>query len=261
MATQIQALPAPRSLWRRALLPLAVLGILVLTYFVARALPLTTNTFPSAWNLGLRAQIDAFQDWVIGHRATHPIFVYFFQPLSFTIDIGMRWAEDVLLTTPWVVVIAVFGALGYLLSGARLTLLCVVGLLLVGMFGLWEQSMQTLALMCVSVLFALLIGIPLGILAAANDRFDRLLRPILDGMQTMPAFVYLIPVLLFFGVARVRGVIPTLISPTPRAFPRPSRATRRPTPPAVEAAQAFGSTRRQLLFKVQIPLALPALMT
>jgi glycine betaine/proline transport system permease protein len=261
MATQIQALPMPRPLWRRALLPLAVLAILLLTYGVARALPLTTNTFPTDWNLGLRAQIDAFQDWVIGNRATHPIFVYFFQPLSFLIDIGMRWAEDVLLTTPWVVVIAVFGGLGYLLSGARLTLLCVVGLLLMGMFGLWQQSMQTLALMCVSVLFALLIGIPLGILAAANDRFDRLLRPILDGMQTMPAFVYLIPVLLFFGVARVPAVIATLIYAIPPAIRLTSLGIRQANPPAVEAARAFGSTRRQLLFKVQIPLALPALMT
>src|SRR4051812_21093225 len=261
MATQIQALPTSRPLWRRALLPLAVLGMLALTYFVARALPVTTNTFPSAWNLGLRAQIDTFQDWVIGHRATHPIFVYFFQPVSFAIDLGMRWAEDVLLTTPWVVVIAVFGALGYLLSGVRLTLLCVVGLLLVGMFGLWEQSMQTLALMCVSVLFALLIGIPLGILAAANDRFDRLLRPILDGMQTMPAFVYLIPVLLFFGVARVPAVIATLIYAVPPAIRLTSLGIPQANPPAVEAAQAFGSTRRPLLFKGQLPLALPALMT
>ncbi|MEO7912349.1 MAG: ABC transporter permease subunit [Roseiflexaceae bacterium] len=261
MATQIQVLPVPRSLWRRALLPLAMLGILVLTYVVAHALPLTTNTFPSAWNLGLRAQIDAFQDWVIGHRATHPVFVYFFQPLSFLIDIGMRWAEDVLLATPWIVVMATFGALGWLLSGWRLALGCLIGLLLIGLFGLWEQSMQTLALMCVSVLFALLIGIPLGILAAANDRFDRLLRPILDGMQTMPAFVYLIPVLLFFGVARVPAVIATLIYAIPPAIRLTSLGIRQANPPAVEAAQAFGSTRRQLLFKVQIPLALPALMT
>jgi len=261
MATQIQTLPAPRSLWQRALLPLAMLSILVLTYVVARALPLTTTTFPSGWNLGLRVQIDAFQDWVIGHRANHPVFVYFFQPLSFLIDIGMRWAEDLLLTTPWLVMLAVFGALGWLLSGWRLALGCVIGLLLIGLFGLWEQSMQTLALMCVSVLFALLIGIPLGILAAANDRFDRLLRPILDGMQTMPAFVYLIPVLLFFGVARVPAVIATLIYAIPPAIRLTSLGIRQANPPAVEAAQAFGSTRRQLLFKVQIPLALPALMT
>jgi glycine betaine/proline transport system permease protein len=129
------------------------------------------------------------------------------------------------------------------------------------MFGLWDQSMQTLALMCVSVLFALLIGIPLGILAARNDRFDRMLRPILDGMQTMPAFVYLIPVLLFFGVARVPAVIATLIYAIPPAIRLTSLGIRQANPPAVEAAQAFGSTRRQLLFKVQLPLALPALMT
>jgi glycine betaine/proline transport system permease protein len=261
MATQVQALPAPRPTWRRLLPPLAVLAILALTYFAARALPLPTERFPEAWNLGLRARIDAFQDWVIGNRATHPIFVYFFQPLSSTIDTGMRAAEDLLLATPWLVVIAIFGALGYLLSGARLALLCVVGLLLVGLFGLWEQSMQTLALMCVAVLLALLVGIPLGILAAYSDRFDRMLRPILDAMQTMPAFVYLIPVLLFFGVARVPAVVATLVYAIPPAIRLTSLGIRQAHPPAVEAARAFGSTRRQLLFKVQLPLALPALMT
>src|SRR5438045_9461359 len=87
MATQIQALPAQRSLWRRALLPLAMLGILVLTYVVARALPLTTNTFPTSWHLGLRTQIDTFQDWVIAHRATHSVVGYFFQPPRFTLDL------------------------------------------------------------------------------------------------------------------------------------------------------------------------------
>ncbi len=165
-----------------------------------------------------------------------------------------------LLAASWVVIVALFGLLGYLLSGFRLTLLCVVGLLLCGAFGFWEQSMQTLALMGISVLFSLVIGIPLGIVAASSDRFDRVLRPLLDGMQTMPAFVYLIPLLLFFGVGRVPAVIATMIYAIPPAIRLTNLGIRQVNPPAVEAARAFGSTRRQLLFKVQLPLALPTIM-
>jgi glycine betaine/proline transport system permease protein len=261
MATQVQALPAARPLWRRTLWPLAVIALLALVYLAARSSPIPTDTFPEAWNLGLRPRIDAAQDWVISNRATHPIFTYFFEPLSRAIDTGMRWAEGVLLATPWLVIVAAFGLLGYLLSGPRLALLCIVGLLLCGAFGLWPQSMQTLALMATSVLFSLAIGIPLGIIAAYSDRFDRVLRPILDAMQTMPAFVYLIPLLLFFGVGRVPAVVSTVIYAVPPAIRLTNLGIRQVNPPAVEAARAFGSTRRQLLLKVQIPLALPSIMT
>lgn len=261
MTTQVQAIPLPQPLWKRALWLLLLLGLFGLTFAAIHAYPATTARFPTAWNLGLRGQIDAFQDWVVGNRNSHPIFISFFDPLSDTIDAGMRGVEGALLATPWVVIIAAFGLLGYVFSGLRLTSLCVVGLLLIGLFGLWEQSMQTLALMGFSVVSALLIGIPLGILAAFSDRFDRFLRPILDGMQTMPAFVYLIPVLLFFGVARVPAVVATLVYAIPPAIRLTNLGIRQVQPSAVEAAASFGSTRMQALFKVQLPLALPMIMT
>ncbi|MBK9940385.1 MAG: ABC transporter permease subunit [Kouleothrix sp.] len=260
MATQAQALPLGRPLWRRTLLPLATLAALLLIGLAVRQRAFPDNQFPAEWNLGLRAQIDAFQSWVISSRASHPIFVYFFEPLSDTIDTGMRLAEDALLGTPWLALVVGFGLLGYLLAGLRLALGCMAGLLLMGLFGLWEQSMQTLALMSFSVFCALLLGIPLGILAAQSDRFDRLLRPILDAMQTMPAFVYLIPVLLFFGVARVPAVVATLIYALPPAIRLTNLGLRQVSPAAIEAARAFGSTPRQLLLKVQLPLALPSIM-
>jgi glycine betaine/proline transport system permease protein len=260
MATQIQAFPVARPLWQRTLLPIAVLLALVLVYLAARMSPLDTRQFPAEWNIGLRPRVDAFQDWVIGNRNTHPIFLYFFQPLSAAIDGGMRWTENVLLATSWVVIVGIFGLLGYMLAGMRLALLCIVGLLLCGAFGLWQPSMQTLALMAVSVFCALLLGIPLGIIASYSDRFDRILRPILDGMQTMPAFVYLIPLLLFFGVGRVPAVVSTVIYAIPPAIRLTSLGIRQVHPPAVEAARSFGSTRRQMLLKVQLPLALPAIM-
>ncbi len=261
MATQVQSFPLPQPLWRRTLRPLGVLLLLVLALIVMRQLLFPTTTFPQEWNLGLRARIDAFQDWVIDNRATAPVFAYFFDPLSSAIDAGIRWTEDRLLATPWLVLIAVFSMLGYLLSGWRLAIGCTVGLFLIGLFGLWEQSLQTLALMVVAVLGSLLIGIPLGIAAARSDRFDRLLRPILDGMQTMPAFVYLIPVVLFFGIARVPAAVATIIFALPPAVRLTNLGIRQVSPAAIEAARAFGSTPRQMLLKVQLPLAIPSILT
>ncbi|MBI5829711.1 MAG: ABC transporter permease subunit [Chloroflexi bacterium] len=155
---------------------------------------------------------------------------------------------------------AAVGLLGYWLGGWRLVAWAVFGLLFMGLVGLWTESMQTLALMGVSVFISLLVGIPLGILAARNDTFDAMLRPVLDGMQTMPAFVYLIPVLLFFGVARVPSVVATVIYALPPAIRLTNLGIRQVSPQAIEAAQSFGSTPRQMLFKVQLPLALPSVM-
>jgi glycine betaine/proline transport system permease protein len=260
MATQAQALPISRPLWQRTLRPLALLLLLALALLIIRAMPFPTTKFPAEWTLGLRARVDAFQDWVIENRASAPLFAYFFDPLSTAIDAGIRWTEDRLLATPWLVLVAVFAMLGYLLSGWRLAIGCVAGLLLIGLFGLWEQSLQTLALMGVAVLLSLLIGIPLGIVAARSDRFERVLRPILDAMQVMPAFVYLIPVVLFFGIARVPAAVATIIFALPPAVRLTNLGIREVSPAAIEAARAFGSTRRQLLLKVQLPLAIPSIL-
>jgi glycine betaine/proline transport system permease protein len=253
-------MPSGQPLWRRSLWPLLVLGALALVYIVVRAAPIETSTFPTGWNLGLRGVVDDLQDWVIANRASNPIFVYLLAPLSAALDVGMRWVEGALLATSWLVVVALFAALGYLLSGLRLALLCAALLTLCGAFGLWEQSMQTLALMAIAVLCSVAIAIPLGILAAASNRFDRATRPVLDAMQTMPAFVYLIPLLLLFGVGRVPAAIATVIYAVPPALRLTNLGIRQVSPQAVEAARAFGSTRRQVLLKVQLPLALPSIM-
>ncbi|MBE7552026.1 MAG: ABC transporter permease subunit [Anaerolineales bacterium] len=239
---------------------LGAFGALILLILLLNVMPFEVGPFPAAWNIGLRQPIDDFQGWVIGHRAEHPLFVYFFDPLSNVIDIGIRAVENFLLWLPWPVIIAGMFLLGQSAGGLRLGLLCVVGLLFMGLVGLWDASMQTLALMGVSVFIALLIGIPLGILSARYDKFEAGLRPILDGMQTMPAFVYLIPVVLFFGIARVPGVVATVIYALPPAIRLTSLGIRLVPAATIEAATAFGSTKRQTLFKVQIPLAMPSLI-
>jgi glycine betaine/proline transport system permease protein len=136
----------------------------------------------------------------------------------------------------------------------------VVAMLLIALFGLWDETMRTVALMSVSVFIALLVGIPLGILAARSPRFDSLLRPFLDVMQVMPVFVYLIPVVLFFGIARVPSVVATVIYALPPAVRMTAMGIRHVSPTAVEAADACGSTEWQRLVKVQFPLAMPTIL-
>jgi glycine betaine/proline transport system permease protein len=257
MATRTQTLPLAQPALRRWL-PLAVIAGLAL---LAVVLPPEMRAFPAEWNLGLRAPIDAWQAGIVANRETMPMFQYFFDPLSAVIDWGLRAAENVLLGAPWVGVLAVLGLLGYTLSGPRLAVMCVVSFSLMGLFGLWDQSLRTLALMLVAVALSVLIGLPLGVLSAYSDRFDRVLRPILDAMQTMPTFVYLIPVVLFFGIARVPAVVATLIYAVPPMIRLTNLGVRQVSPAAIEAARAFGSTPRQILFKVQLPLALPAILT
>jgi len=239
---------------------MALLILAGLLYVVCLSAPTLTRQFPETWNLGLRPRIDAFQEWIVTNRVTHPAFVYFIDPLRNAIDIGVRGLERALLAVPWVAMLGMFVLIARLVAGWRLALFAAITVLAFGLFGLWTQSMQTLALMLFSVLLSLAIGVPLGILCAMNPRVDRILRPILDAMQTMPAFVYLIPVVIFFGVARVPAVIATVIYAIPPAIRLTTLGIREVQPSAVEAATAFGSTRLQLLRKVLLPLALPTIL-
>lgn len=225
-----------------------------------RALFPDSVTFPESWNLGLREPIDGFQSWVIGNRATHPLFVYGFRPFSELVETVLRAIEAILLWLPWPVHFILLYAFGNKAGGHRLALLATAGLLLMGLFGLWEASMETFALMGVAVNVTLLIGIPVGILAARSPRFEAFLRPLLDAMQTMPAFVYLIPVVLFFGIARTPSVIATVIYALPPAIRLTTLGIRQVPEQAIEAADAFGSTSGQKLRKVQLPLALPSIL-
>lgn len=238
---------------------LGVVALLIALYFVFQQFE-ATQKFPDALYLGVRPTLDSFQSWLISNRNTHPAFVYFIDPLKEWLDWGVRAIENFLLSLHWGIVIGAFALFGWWLGKWKLALGCALAFFLFGLLGLWEQSMQTLALMMFSVLLSLLIGIPLGILAALNPRFEKFLRPILDTMQTMPAFVYLIPVVLFFGVARVPATIATIIYAIPPAIRLTALGIQEVQPTAIEASNAFGSTRIQTLFKVQLPLALPTIM-
>jgi glycine betaine/proline transport system permease protein len=260
MATRSLTLPSAARSRPRLLGFGAVIAALVCAVALGLMVPDPFGAFPERWNLGLRPVIDGFADWVIFNRETHPAFVYFFEPLSNAIDGSLRFVNDLLTVPPWTVIVALAAALGYAMRGWKLALGSAAVLLLAGLFGLWEPTMSTLSLMGVAVALSLLIGIPVGVLAALRPGFERALRPLLDAMQTMPAFVYLVPVVLFFGIARVPAVIATMIYAIPPAIRLTTLGIKGVSPSVIDAAKSFGATRRQLLFSVQLPLAMPAIL-
>jgi len=147
-----------------------------------------------------------------------------------------------------------------ILSSLDLPLLCIFGLFLIWDLELWNQSMETLALVIVSTIIALLLGIPLGIISAHSDRFNQFTRIFLDFMQTMPSFVYLIPAVIFFGLGNVPGVIATVVFAMPPAIRLTNLGIRQIPVELIEVSEAFGSTPLQKLLKVEIPVAFPSIM-
>ena len=182
--------------------------------------------------------------------------------------------QDLLLAVNPFVLIIIFAVLAYFLvakshgiftkagfkAGIGLSIFVILGLLLLYGMKFWTEAMQTLALVISSALIAMVIGIPLGIWASRNDKVESIVRPILDFMQTMPAFVYLIPAILFFGVGTVPGVVATVVFSLPPAVRLTNLGIRGVAPDVVEASKSFGATPGQLLFKVQIPLAMPTIL-
>lgn len=168
--------------------------------------------------------------------------------------------EALLMLPPAWLLIAIFVTLGLWRIGARFAVFTAVAFILIVMTGFWEQTVVTLGLTFSSTLISLLLGIPLGIWAAKSERVATIIRPILDFMQTMPAFVYLIPAAMLFGLGRVPGIIATVIFAMPPAVRLTSLGIRQVNKEIVEAGQSFGCTSRQLLFKVQLPNAMPSIM-
>lgn len=165
-----------------------------------------------------------------------------------------------LLSLPIVAVIVVFAALAWLLRSWRFAIGTVVGFILILGVGQWVTSMQTLALVLVAAIIAVVIAVPLGIAAARNDTFSAILRPVLDLMQSMPAFVYLIPAIVFFSIGVVPGVVATVIFALPPGVRLTELGIRGVDSETVEAGHAFGATPSQILRGVQLPLAMPSIM-
>ena len=158
------------------------------------------------------------------------------------------------------ILIVVFTALAFWLSGWRTALFSALGLLLIVNINLWESFVSTLALVVAAEVFVVLLGLPLGILAGTNKAVERLTKPVLDFMQTMPAFVYLIPSIVFFGIGLVPGIVSTVIFALPPLIRLTSLGIQQVPHDLIEASEAFGSTKRQMLLKVQLPTATPSIL-
>nr|WP_211365791.1 proline/glycine betaine ABC transporter permease [Litorivicinus lipolyticus] len=168
------------------------------------------------------------------------------------------WLEDVLIATPWPLFIALAAALAY--WGAR-SLKIVIGTVLaflaIGFMGMWEDTMATVSMIAVSTLLCLVVGLPMGVIMARSDRAQRIITPVLDIMQTIPSFVYLIPVVMLLGIGRVPGLLAVVIYALPPIVRLTNLGIRLVDREVLEAADAFGSNYWQRLTQVQIPLALP----
>jgi glycine betaine/proline transport system permease protein len=187
-----------------------------------------------------------------------------FRPLF----LAIRWPVDQVLTglrnfllaiPPGLLLIGLL-AVAWWAAGWRVALFSVAAFLFVGFMDLWTHLMVTLAMVISAVIFCIIVGVPLGIAAARSDTAYRIIRPILDIFQTTPAFVYLVPVVMLFRVGTVPGVIATIIFAIPPIIRLTNLGIRQVDKGVIEAAQAFGSTPRQILWKVQFPLALPTIM-
>ncbi|WP_277209783.1 ABC transporter permease [Isoptericola croceus] len=168
--------------------------------------------------------------------------------------------SDLLLLPPPLMVVALFTLLALLVRSWGFAVFSLVGTLLIVSMGMWEPAMETLALVLIATLIALLIAIPVGILAARSDTVSAVVRPILDFMQTMPAFVYLVPVVIFFGIGVAPGVCATIIFALPPGVRLTELAIRQVDSETVEAGEAFGGTGWQILRGIQLPLGLPTIM-
>jgi glycine betaine/proline transport system permease protein len=208
--------------------------------------PQDLREFKKAIDLGFRDFSRAYGDGLES----------FFEPLLYF----LVWLEKLLITAPWPFVIVTLALLCWLASRSWLLTLCtVLAFMLIGYFGMWEDTMATLAIISVSTLLCILVGIPIGIWMSQSSRVQTLITPILDLMQTIPSFVYLIPVVMLLGIGKVPGLLAVCVYAIPPVVRLTNLGIRLVDKELSEAADAFGASYRQKLFGVQIPLALPTI--
>ncbi|NEV61298.1 glycine betaine/L-proline ABC transporter permease ProW [Thiorhodococcus minor] len=198
--------------------------------------------------------VDQGLDWLVEN------FRSVFQAIRWPIDATLTNIESALLSVPDILMLVIIGLLAWQAGGRALAIGSVISMALVGLIGAWSEAMVTLALVLTSVFFCLIIGIPVGIWLSRSERAMTLVRPVLDAMQTTPAFVYLVPVVMLFGIGNVPGVVVTIIFALPPLIRLTNLGIRQVPADLVEAARSFGASPRQLLFKVQLPLAMPTIM-
>jgi glycine betaine/proline transport system permease protein len=253
---QVSAAPLEHQPWWRSrptLVALIVAAAVVIHLTASRTL-----TWPGSleWN-SLTHYLDNVQNWLStqGDKA-HPNILYrILNGISSGLETTVGWLYDVLTKLTWAGTATLGTLLALRFGGRRAAAIMLATFAAFGALGLWDESMHTLALMLVAVALSLAVGIPLGVIAGRSDRFEALITPVLDAMQIIPAFAYLMPVVILFSVGPGAAVITTMIYAVPPAVRIASLGIRGVPANTVEAATALGSTGRQVLWKVQLPLA------
>ena len=185
---------------------------------------------------------------------------WLFDGLKSAVDYVLANIGRVLKWLPWPAVLVGLALLSFAVGRWSLLVFTSLALLFIGFMDFWDTTMDTVALMVVAVVIAIAVGIPLGVTGARSSLADNMMRPILDGMQTMPSFVYLLPGILFFGLGKPAGIFATLIYAIPPVIRLTNLGIRQVPAETVEAARAFGSSPWQILTRVQVPMALPTIM-
>ncbi len=243
-----------RGLWQRHPYLLLAAAVLLATTVLSVFVP-ALHTVPESLTVSTAPLWDAALEWIV---------VTFFDAIevfrTFVLLYLLNPLRNLLLDLPWVAVVGLLGLAGYQLGGWRLAALAVVLTLFPAVTGLWEKTIVTVYLVGVSTVIACLIGIPLGVLAGRNDTADKILTVIVDTLQTIPAFVYLIPAVMLFRVGDVSAMIGIILYAITPAIRYTSHGIRQVPAEMVEAAKVSGCTGRQLLWRVQVPLALPEIM-
>ncbi|WP_043616004.1 ABC transporter permease [Nonomuraea candida] len=241
--------------WPRWAAPVGVAVAFVAAYLLFRG----TGTLPHDKEAPQFLAVTELREWIDDHRNDNPLFLYFLNYIRLFVGGLYEAFETALYALGWPGVTGVMGALAWLAGGWRIALLAVGGVSAFGVLGLWESSVDTLALVGVAVLLSLAIGVPVGVWAGLSSRVRRAITPVLDVMQIMPTFAYLAPLALFFHIGAPAGAIATMIYSIPPAIRITALAVSQVSPTAVEASASLGATRWQTLFKVRLPLARPTM--
>lgn len=206
------------------------------------------------YRLPIGNYVEKGVDWLTNNLSP------FFNAIKAILEAIINGFEFIYIGIPFLIMLVIVGALAYFAAGKKTAIFSVIGSLVIYSIDLWELTMKTFALVTTATVIALLIGIPLGICMSRSNRLNKIMRPILDFMQTMPAFVYLIPAVYFFDLGPVPGAVATIIFAMPPIVRLTSLGIRQVPNDVIEASRSFGSTPGQMLFKVQIPLAMPTIL-
>lgn len=252
---------APRKVSRPMMIG-AILVVWLVLFVILRGKQ--TLSLAAADLTDLHRSINDFNDSIGANRNSNPLFLYFFNEIRLVIDNLVTFIQH-LISQPsggrpvpqvgWLGVVGIAGYVSWAVGNWRVALLAVAGFTFFGLQGLWQESMDTLALTLSAVFVALLFAIPLGVWAGLSDRFNRIMTPFLDFMQTMPTFVYLAPLTLFFLIGGASATIATVIYAAPPTIRITAHAIRNVSKTTVEAADSLGATRRQSLLKVLLPMS------